>query len=698
MRPYFLVSLMAIALVGAPSTPAHAARNWHVDRGTLTLSLDDSHLSDLGLKAAGERTTAVAGEEVVSALGTGLRSFVVSPGDLNFTSKSGAFEGFVSRSVPSLAVEGGLTLASRAGAAAPAFLYDCRLNIDLSRGKDGISLVTADPAMPQPLNVVDAGVLFREDRGELAVCFADLQISTAWARALGHPELAGQWVGTLDLRLDASTPDPKDRREVLEPPQSPLAPLDLQLGGLSGIVSQGRTGTYPNGLNGLSAQTMSCNPGSANIPWNAPMAETHPFIALALFRVANGVLEEVGQNWIKHAFFALSDNGCGYGCPHGSDGSYLAIGCSDIYSAGNNGTRYYLGPRKEVDPYRGTWTACGSFFDEPVVHDADCNRNYDGTEPNNVNHRLVVADGDLGNAGATYFYEGAYYVANDGVPDNNIGWRQCTMSWNGSTWIFSTVGGGVTPNYGCVAETWGDSHQRKDLATDDGPVVLSEQVTDLGGGSFHYEYALYNLRSNRGVYSFSVPVGSANLTNVGFHDIDQDGTNDWTVTVANGVVTWATQDYNTNPDANWLSSEKLYNFRFDADVPPVAGQVQCGIFRPGVGTSCFIDTQTPNGGATAVAELQGVSGLALSTAGPNPFGESARIAFSLPRREAARISVYDVTGRTVRVLLDDVAPAGSRILTWDGRDGTGNRVASGIYLISLETADGVRTAKMARLR
>jgi hypothetical protein len=328
----------------------------------------------------------------------------------------------------------------------------------------------------------------------------------------------------------------------------------------------------------------------------------------------------------------------------------------------------------------------------------DCIQSYSGNEPNGVNHRMEVADADLGNAGATYFYEGTYYVNADGIPDNNIGWRQCTMSWNGSTWIFSTVGSQFTPTLGTMVETWGDEHHRANVGTDDGPVVLSLKVTDLGGGSWHYEYALYNLRSNRGVYSFSVPIGAANLTNIGFHDADQDGTNGWLVTTAGGVVTWATDDYDTNQNANWLSSQKLFNFRFDADVAPAAGQVQCGIFRPGAGTSFFIDAQIPNSDATAVAEIGGVSGLALSTAGPNPFGASARIAFSLPRHEAARISVFDVTGRTVRVLLDDVAPAGSRVLTWDGRDTSGNHVASGVYLVRLETADGVRTAKVARLR
>jgi hypothetical protein len=131
----------------------------------------------------------------------------------------------------------------------------------------------------------------------------------------------------------------------------------------------------------------------------------------------------------------------------------------------------------------------------------------------------------------------------------------------------------------------------------------------------------------------------------------------------------------------------------------VAGQAQCGIFKPGVGTSFFADTNVPDGGAVAVGGIAGAaSGLTLGRIEPNPFGSATRISFSLPQRGHARLTVFDVTGRVVRVLVDDVAPAGTRVANWDGRDAAGRSVASGVYLVRLESADGARTAKVARLR
>ena len=308
-------------------------------------------------------------------------------------------------------------------------------------------------------------------------------------------------------------------------------------------------------------------------------------------------------------------------------------------------------------------------------------------------------DEDLSN-GATPYYEGIYYVANDNDANNSIGWRQCSTTWTGSNWSFSTLGGGLVPTLGPYVETWGDESHRQDVATDDGPVILAVDVTDLGGGTWHYEYALYNWRSERDVNTFSIPVGNATLNNIGFHDADKVPGNDWTPTVSGGTITWATTDFVTDPNANALREQYMFNFRFDANAAPIAGQAQGGIFKPGIGTTFFVDSQVPDGGAVAVNELRGETTLALKAIEPNPFGSATRITFSLPRREHARLAVFDVTGRTVRVLVDAVAPAGARDARAVGRGGTrpGQNVASGIYLVRLETQDGVRTAKVARLR
>jgi hypothetical protein len=90
--------------------------------------------------------------------------------------------------------------------------------------------------------------------------------------------------------------------------------------------------------------------------------------------------------------------------------------------------------------------------------------------------------------------------------------------------------------------------------------------------------------------------------------------------------------------------------------------------------------------------------LALSQNCPNPFRSSATIAFTMPADGRARIDVFNVNGRRIRTVLDDMCEAGPNEVTWDGCDPSGAELASGVYFYRLETAAGSETKKMLLLR
>jgi len=73
---------------------------------------------------------------------------------------------------------------------------------------------------------------------------------------------------------------------------------------------------------------------------------------------------------------------------------------------------------------------------------------------------------------------------------------------------------------------------------------------------------------------------------------------------------------------------------------------------------------------------------------PNPFNPSSSLRFTLAAAGHVNLDVYDLQGRRIRSLLDAPRPAGAQQLEWDGRDGRGMAVASGVYLSRL-TVDGV---------
>lgn len=90
------------------------------------------------------------------------------------------------------------------------------------------------------------------------------------------------------------------------------------------------------------------------------------------------------------------------------------------------------------------------------------------------------------------------------------------------------------------------------------------------------------------------------------------------------------------------------------------------------------------------------------TAWPNPSAEAVQVAFRVPEARIlglpVRLSVLDVLGRTVRVLLDDVRFPGTHPATWDGRDAAGQRAAAGLYLLRLEAGEARQTLPLTRLR
>ncbi|MEO0078024.1 MAG: C25 family cysteine peptidase [candidate division WOR-3 bacterium] len=86
------------------------------------------------------------------------------------------------------------------------------------------------------------------------------------------------------------------------------------------------------------------------------------------------------------------------------------------------------------------------------------------------------------------------------------------------------------------------------------------------------------------------------------------------------------------------------------------------------------------------------------TASPNPVRRSAALRWQLPLAGRVRLSVYDVSGRVVRVLAEGAMDAGTYFASWDGKDETGRSVAAGTYLFKLETESGLRTVKSVLLR
>ena len=100
--------------------------------------------------------------------------------------------------------------------------------------------------------------------------------------------------------------------------------------------------------------------------------------------------------------------------------------------------------------------------------------------------------------------------------------------------------------------------------------------------------------------------------------------------------------------------------------------------------STGMPTSSEHAGPTDIPSV-----FALNQNYPNPFNPSTIIPYELPREVAVRIDIFDILGRRVMVLVDEVKPTGAHQAQWDA-----SGVAGGVYIYQLRAGDFVQSRKL----
>jgi len=118
-------------------------------------------------------------------------------------------------------------------------------------------------------------------------------------------------------------------------------------------------------------------------------------------------------------------------------------------------------------------------------------------------------------------------------------------------------------------------------------------------------------------------------------------------------------------------------------------------------TFCEHGIDVSNRSGELLAKNAGIRGtsdparFALLQNAPNPFRGRTEISFALARTQAVRLGIFDLRGRLLCQVLDgSTLPAGAHVITWDGRDARGGRVAPGVYLYQIESDGFVDRKKL----
>ncbi len=457
----------------------------------------------------------------------------------------------------------------------------------------------------------------------LAITNGRLLLSKEFANALGRPSDAGATVGTISIgaamqpiqvtKLANGRPTsavmPAMRRAAGSEAPTLVSGPDVIVGEIEDVnqLDQQVVGTQV----GLAIGTDSCNNGDQPIDWFASPSNDHPVVPQNLYRMSGGAsnnerFEQIGQSWMKHTFEALEEGVCGTCNTNNCEqGTHLCPGCSDPYVSFLNGDQNQIGSRAWINPFTGNFPAGNDQNGQPIVDD------HTGHVHDAVSHRILVETSDLipaQNAGATYFGEAAYiapyeYTWCQSHPGqcnmfNNFSYRQFTVTGGPVAFNFSPAGNTVRmqPAIQAWAATGATVTQLEPDPGNDGIWFMGYKVTNPTTGVWHYEYALFNMNLDRAIQSFSAPLGAGvNVTNIGFHAPPQhpgwlnDGTQNnagysstpWTPTQTSDSLTWATQTFAQNQNANAIRWGTLYNFRFDSNQAPHTTSATVGFFKTG---------------------------------------------------------------------------------------------------------------------
>ena len=234
------------------------------------------------------------------------------------------------------------------------------------------------------------------------------------------------------------------------------------------------------------------------------------------------------------------------------------------------------------------------------------------------------------------------------------------------------------------------------FVTGNGAVGGSAGANDIDGGKTTLLSPIFNLE---GATSATLSYWRWYTNDLG----NNPGQDYWDVDVNSGGLGWVPLEHTMVSDNSWteqifdLSSYIIFTdevrFRFVA-----ADEDANSLVEAAVDDIMVTIVRAPVTGVEDAGDALSYR-FRLDPCVPNPMNPSTQISFELPTDGPATLRVYDVGGRLVRTLLDGSnLKAGPQVQNWDGRNGSGLQVASGVYFVCLQTPRAEITRSVTLLK
>jgi hypothetical protein len=234
------------------------------------------------------------------------------------------------------------------------------------------------------------------------------------------------------------------------------------------------------------------------------------------------------------------------------------------------------------------------------------------------------------------------------------------------------------------------------FVTGNAPAGSTQGTNDVDGGATTLLSPVFDLSDRQHVW---VKYHRWYVNNTG----NSPGQDQWVVEVtSDGGFNWEIIEDTSTSEAAWVAVELNLE-----DLLPLTSQVQFRFIASDEGSGSIVEAAvddfsllTFENSLSAVDEIQpSVGAIVLQQNTPNPFNPATTINFSVPGEgQSVSLKVFDVTGRLVRVLVDQSILSGNQSIVWRGRDDDGRDVSTGIYFYRLQTRDSVLTRKLVLIR
>ena len=83
---------------------------------------------------------------------------------------------------------------------------------------------------------------------------------------------------------------------------------------------------------------------------------------------------------------------------------------------------------------------------------------------------------------------------------------------------------------------------------------------------------------------------------------------------------------------------------------------------------------------------------------PNPFNPYTKIDYELPKEEQVSLKIFDIKGREVISLVDEVKKPGLKYAFWDATNKLGHPVSAGMYIYTIQVGNFRQSKKMVLLK